>query len=427
MSDTYPILPSLDPHHARIGYLGALATVSVRDLDTTEALKARFHDLLFERLYPEDSRFENLKSRLGSERWAEFSKKIVRLPEEDPSAILSAVPEGDQWRYLSEFWLYDERMPSALGQLAPQQLDRTIHLAHWTGVLLPTGELSELGFVLQYLLNELRQGDSVRDFNLLLVQSRPALPLLYLRLMLNSEMLFPFLVNELVDRQTDGLPVATYGKNGLLRGAVKRMLGTIGEPEAPDDMLAARDVSDFESSVLGKSSTEENYLRPRLEILVDLGLIGRKKVAGKPGSYFMWETTDTTQRIASEWQELLLLPNRIPDYLERRFFGSMSRVTKRPFRNTHTLEEKVLWFARAFQKIGREFGFTPGRTCSLLACLMAWEAGIVLEIGDVFDAVYEAGRGQWSKYLHFSGGSRFDREFLIRVDPEALSQLERPS
>jgi hypothetical protein len=90
-----------------------------------------------------------------------------------------------------------------------------------------------------------------------------------------------------------------------------------------------------------------------------------------------------------------------------------------------TLEEKLLWFARAFCSVGRDFGFTPGRTLALLSCLLAWEAGVRLEISDLFDAVYEAARSPWTRYLHFSGGSRFDREFLIRMDDAALPALEQ--
>jgi hypothetical protein len=301
------------------------------------------------------------------------------------------------------------------------KLDRAIDLARWTGVLLATGELSEVGFLLQYLILDCAAKEQERDFNLLLAQVRPALPLLYLRLILSAEMLFPFLVREMVERQSAGRQVSTRGEHGLLRGAVGRMLGVIGEPEDPADMLAVRDVSDFEGAILATESTEENYLRPRLEILVDLGLVGRKQASGKSRTDFMWVATETTERLASEWGEL----ENIAEYLDRSFFSSMARVYVREFRRVISMEELLLWFARAFLRIGRDFGFTPGRSCALLACLIAWESGVLMEIAEIFDAVFEAGRGKWSKYLHFSGGSRFDREFLIRVDQEAAVELEK--
>jgi hypothetical protein len=421
MSDRYPILRSLDPHHARIGYLGALSTVGIRSLDTTEALKSRFHDLLFERIYPQELRFGILKARLTGQRWRELEKRLARSAAADPSAILSDAPQGEGWAYLSEFWLYDSRMPSSLGQLSVDQLDRTIDLARWAGVLLPTGELSEVGFLLQHLLSDCAAKDEEKDFNLLFAQARPALPLLYLRLILSAEMLSSFLIRELVERQSGKKQISTRGEHGLLRAAVKRMLESIGEPDDPADILAMRDVSDFQAAILAKASTEENYLRPRLEILVDLALIDRKPVSGKSRTDFMWIATETTERLASEWAEL----GEIGEYLDRSFFCSMGRVYARELRKVTSVDEMMLWFARAFLRIGRDFGFTPGRSCALLACLIAWESGAVMEIAEVFDAVYEAGRSKWSRFLHFSGGSRFDKEFLIRVDQEAVAELEK--
>jgi hypothetical protein len=102
----------------------------------------------------------------------------------------------------------------------------------------------------------------------------------------------------------------------------------------------------------------------------------------------------------------------------------MARVISPTHRSATDDEERLLWFARAYRHIGREFGFTPGRTLALMGCLMAWEAGVVLEVADVFDAVYRATGTRWERFLHFSGGSRFDREFLIRMDNDALPELE---
>ncbi len=427
MTNRYPLLRSLDPHHARIGYLGALATVGVRSLDVREAIKSRLHDLLFVRLYPGDERFERLKDRLSEARWRELSKENVnsRSSDEDPSAILSSITTGEGWVYLCEFWLYDERMPSALGAISPEKLERTIELARMTGVLLPTYELSETGFVLQYLIENSKIESGEADFNILWALRRPALRLLYLRLLLAAEILLPFLICEMSERTLAHRRMATRGEDGLLRAATGRLLGAIGDPEDPDDMYAVRDVADFNGAILAKASTEENYLRPRMEILVDLALITRKTSTGKSRSDFPWEVTEITDRLAAEWSRLAVAKDMIPDYLDREFFRSMATVLKWNVRETHSLEEKLIWFCRSFQKIGREFGFTPGRTCALLGCLLAFESGIIIEVKEMFDAIFEAGKGQWAKYLHYSGGSRFDQEFLIRIDPEAEAELAK--
>src|SRR5689334_20853288 len=122
----YPILRSLDPHHARIGYLGALATVATRGLDSTTALASRFQDLLFEKIYPDDSRFEELLLQVEPARRRELSSPKSRPPEEDPSAILLPPAGSTGWIYLSELWLNDACMPSSLGFLKRDQVERTI-------------------------------------------------------------------------------------------------------------------------------------------------------------------------------------------------------------------------------------------------------------------------------------------------------------
>jgi hypothetical protein len=422
----YPLLRSLDPHHARIGYLGALATVAARGLDSTAALASRLQDLLFEKIYADDPRFEHLLDRVEPARRQHLRSPKVRPSEEDPSAILLPAATKAPWIYLSELWLNDSSMPSPLGFLKRDQVERTINLAKWTAILLPTTELSEVGFILQRLLLQVAErGDELAPFNLLNPRARPSLPLLYLRQLVLAEMLFPFLVCEFVDRDRTATPVATRGADGLLRASVDRLLAAIGEPRDPADILAAREVLEFRDSIERSLSTEENYLRPRMEILVDLGLVGRKSVTGSKRSEFMWAVTDTTRRAAEVFGPLASIPNEVPAFVDRNYFTSMATVFSSDRRAATSDDERLLWFARAFQVIGRDFGFTPGRALALLGCLLAWESGVTIEVSDVFDSVYSAARSERAEFLHFSGGSRFDREFLIRLDDGLLPALER--
>jgi hypothetical protein len=422
MRDLYPLMRSLDPHHQRIGYLGALTTVISRGLDSHEALAGRYHDLIFERVYPDDSRFDVLFSRLDSDQ----QKALLghkRGSEEDPSSILSSPADKAGWVYLSEFWIRDRSLPSHIGWLGRDKYERTIQLARWGDLLLQTNELSETGYVLRVLLDDTAgESSSPTTFNLLNPSARPCLPLLYLRIMLGAEILFPFVVSEFVERDSKKIAVTSRGESGLLRAALDRAIEVIGEPSDPDDILAIREWLTFREVVLKNLSTEENYLRPRLEILVDLGIVGRRKNAGPKG--FIWEVTHTTRSIVEEWQELIVDRNSMSTYLETQFFGSVSRVWGGSHRPATGDEERLLWFARALRRVRREFGFTPGRTAALLGCLLSWESGIVIELSEMFDVVYRAAKSEWGKYLHFSGGSRFDREFLIRMDDEALERLE---
>jgi hypothetical protein len=387
-------------------------------------------------------------------RRGELAKRMLRPEQEDPSAAFtepaSAEPElppgwplgasskrpkpklvQTNWLYLSEFWLYDDVMPSPLGHLARERLDRTIDLARWTGVLLPTLELAETGYLLKHFLQTAQERSGLDDvlFNRLNPGAHECLRPLYFRIFLSHDILFPFILNELIDRVDAKQKNTTRGKQGVLLCAVNRLLSTVGEITDPEDAPAVRDLELFHHSIEQKDSTQENYLRPRLEVLVDLGFLARKLGPDGKRSEFMWEVTEASRLLAQELSELTkvgkTLPRDLEQYLDRNFFGSMARATGRKSNPVTHDSERLLWFARAFQEIGREFGFTPGRTLALKACLLAWEKGRTMEVGDVFDAVYQAARTPFDRHLHFSGGSRFDREFLIRVDDALISELER--
>jgi hypothetical protein len=232
----------------------------------------------------------------------------------------------------------------------------------------------------------------------------------------------------LVDRWDEKRTLATRGEDGLLRASVDRLLALIGPASDPSDMLDIRDIAEFRDSIAAKPSTEENYLRPRLELLVDLGLVGRGESETRNKNTFAWIATPVTRKLAGEWTKLTGKANGIPDYLENQFFESMARICDMEVRKVRDPRRVLLWVDTAFQQVGREFGFTPGRTLAVLACLLAFEVGQIMEVEQVFDVVYGAARSEWTDYLRFSGGSRFDREFMIRITPglaEALrSSLE---
>lgn len=452
MTDRFPILRSLDPYHARIGYLGALASVSVRGLDRQDALAARFHDLAFERIYQDDPRFSPLLARIPPDRRAELDSRYMRPEEEDPTAVFTEPapieveqPPADwllgrtprrprpklvrtEWLYISELWLLDADMPSPVGLLPREKIERIIDLARWTGVLLPTLELSEAGYLVQHLITASRKNaPDPALFNPISAHAHPALPLVYFQILLENELLYPFLVLEMVERWRAGKELATRGREGLLLAATDRLIGIIGEITDPEDALAVRNVDRFRESIAAKDSTQENYLRPRLEILVDLGLLGRRTGAA---SKFMWEPTAETEALATVLEQFTRTAKNVADalkqFLDRSYFAAMATVMKPQSTAISDDRERILWFARAFREIGREFGFTPGRTLAMKACLMAWMEGRTMEIGDVFDAIYRAAAesSPLSAYMHFSGGSRFDREFLIRIDDGLVQEVE---
>jgi len=84
----------------------------------------------------------------------------------------------------------------------------------------------------------------------------------------------------------------------------------------------------------------------------------------------------------------------------------------------------LIYFAKAFELVGRAIGFTPGRTVAFAGCLLARESGRIAEIDSRFDAVYAAAKTDLVEYFIFSGGNRFNREFLVRVRPEIVPILQ---
>jgi len=419
------ILRSLDPYHQRIGYLGALTTVANRGLDTSSALSNRLSDLLFREVRPGDPTYAHLMRRIGEQRRRDLDKLMALHPKTKVPSIFAS-EDSQSWYYLSGMWLYDDAMPSAIGFVQREKVKRVIDLAKWCGLVRQTFELSETGYVIQILLEEKRRGAEVPEaLNLIDATCRMGVTLSYLQILLQAESLWPFLICELVDRDEAGEELATRGKFALLKCAVDRMLESIGEPSSPDEVLPLKDVLDFREAIAGKDSTGENYLRPRLEILVDLGLLqktsGQEKKRG-----FTYVVTSATRILAGELRQFTNPDTScsMQQFVDTKFFASMARVYEKNVRSSRGFEENLLLFTRAYERVGREFGLTPGSTVANLACLLAWEQGIVVEVSDLFDSVYAAKKSSWNEFLQMSGGSRFDREFVIRVRKGLVEQLE---
>ena len=418
-----PLMRSLDPHHARLGYLGVCAAAGVRTLDTYDALVSRMKDVLFERFYTDEPAFQEVIDGADPAARAELLARSRRSTEEDPSAILNPPDSGVDWLTRSEGWLYDRHMPSHVGFLQERHLGRAVDLARWTGVLLPTLDLSEDGALLQFLVSAGAE-QSWRNRNLLRVQARPALVLHYLKLLLRAEVLFPALLTEFAEREARGDAIATRGPRGLLRHSVQRLSKAIGEPTDPADVLPYRALVDFAESVTKTSSTEENYLRPRLEILVDLGLVARRGGStGEKAGAFTWSVSPVGRAVAQAWEWLSKHPLKVDEYLDKDFIQTCAPLVTTSSLRIASDQEILSWFAHAFRELHRDIGFTPGRTVAQLASLLAAEIGVRVEIDHVFRVVYASAQSQYGPFLKFSGGSRFDNEFLIRVEPEISSLL----
>jgi hypothetical protein len=423
MSEDFPIVPSLDPYHARIGYLGVVALLAARTAMHREVLTRSVGGWVLKKIHTEDPEYQELLGRVLESKRPELEKIAAQNAASDKANVLRRVGDSSRWLHLAHFWLYQEKMAGHTGFVNGEKIMRPVSLARWLNVLTRAYDLSEEGFVLQQMLAPMHEEEGL-FFNPLDVMARPSLKLLYLRFVLRGEMLFPYLVQELVNRDRDGLPLRTRGPDGLLGVAMAAMMKELGEPQGISDISRFRTVKEFHRSIVeGSASTAENYLRPRMEILLDLGLVGRR--SGKlKSSAFPWRVTDVTKRLASEWSALIAPENRIPEYLEDRMFGSMNRVYGDDGRGVvESFEETLYWFAKGCQLAGWDMGFTPARTGALAGCLLAWESGRILEVQPTMDAVYAQAQGPWSKFMKFSGGSTFRTDYRIKLLPGLIGEL----
>jgi hypothetical protein len=428
MTAEYPLLASIDPHQQRIGYIGALSLVATRDYSTRDAITSRLKDLLYRKVYHDEPLFNDLLERVHEWRrpaLLEIASSNATDTDLSPASILAAPDRRQPWLTINTFWINDHRMPSTVGELVEEKAFRIVDLARMLGVLLPGHDLSENGYLLKYLLEDINELPENPLNNPLIPNLRPALQVLYLRLLLESDVLFPFIIRELVKTDTEGRRFLTRGKQGLLLASVDALLATIGTATYPDEILAIQNINKYRNAISRNQSTQENYLRPRLEMLVDVGYLTRRTGTGTVRNEFVWTATPATRALAAELQPCLTKSASRETLLDAQFFGALARTQEQPYTAVRKQDAVLLHFAKAINRIKRDFGFTPGRTGALLACLLAWENHEVIEITQVFDAVYNAAKSDLNKYLHFSGGSRFDREFLIRLDDGLVAHLEQ--
>jgi len=164
-----------------------------------------------------------------------------------------------------------------------------------------------------------------------------------------------------------------------------------------------------------------HHLRPRLEHYVDVGLLSRRDSSHSADT--VYQPSTATDRAVEAWSSLLENPKTIRRFLDAQFFSSTARLFGRGGAPVCSDLESLVYFAKAFVLVGRAMGFTPGRTVAFAACLLALEDGKCAEIDTMFDAVYAGAKTDLGEHLIFSGGSRFDREFMIRVRPELVPVL----
>jgi len=453
------LLRELDERQVRLGYVNCVVLMAGRQLDTRTALRRKFDNYVFRKVYEDTPEYQDFLAFIDEDGRRALDKQDQQRQRRhggskalrDRVAVLRPERRRGDFRYVSHLWLLQRNLPSHLGPLAPERSEVFLEHAKHLGLIAETYALTELGYVLKQLL--LRDHPALVDGgptpNPLQVSRRKAVKALYIWSLLESDALTPFVLREFIKRpQMD---------SELLMGAAEALIHGFTEGARVDSAMELKTLRAYYERVArgAKAAKIQNstprrkrssdrgllafiergaamtpglkihrhHLRPRLEHYVDLELLGRRNDAHTADT--VYEPIPETHRAVEAWRPLLDDPKTIRRFLDGHFFSATARIFGMQSGSLCSDLECLVYFARAYELVARTIGFTPGRTVALAACLLALEDGRRAEIDSVFDAVYAGAKSDLRDHLIFSGGSRSDREFLIRVRPELVAVLRQ--
>ena len=400
------ILTQLDQRQTRLGILNVLGQVATRNLETRGSLQRRFDDAFFR------------KERVHVQDWR---RTVQRLKERQPALAKHLEKRGrsihgeDYWLYAAERWASDARVLSGLLSVDEGRTGVYLDLARWCGIIGNTYGLTEAGVILK-AIQPARTELENREYNPLLIQDRVQERALITMLLLQADTVTPFFLRELVDNffRTAGNRTEVQ----CLYPAVEALLSVARSGAGLTHALAVRDVVEYRDRLKSENASWHNS-RPRVEFLVDLGLL-----QSEPSTANLHAPTDAGLRAAKLWQSMLDEPRRVQQILDHHFFGVFAAIHGLSLEPVNDSESRLFALANAFRApVVRPVGHTPARSIALLACLDFLSRGRLVEISDLLETLRSESHGRWAALISFSGGSRLDGEFLIRLDKRLVSEL----
>jgi hypothetical protein len=414
------LITHLDPSQLRLGYLSCLSLVGGRQLDTRQGLVDRLCRFLFATIEDRDPRWTRFLDRADPD---ELNR--ITSPVDEKLAALEEIFRLQSTRTrshpLQALWLAQRTLSSHLGLLAIKNAEHILEMGRSFELLTTGYALSEKGVFLQNFLLSILPGvqDGEPESNPFDVRARPALQLFFLYALLSVDVLTPHLLHEFAREPAGDLPNAP----NLIQQAAARLLQIL---EQQSDVTNAEAIKQSRTYAdrLHARGVAKNQAQPRYHHLFELQLLDRVEtdIAGRRA---VPSRANQFCRIADEVLEPLREdPYNQADLLDRHFFSWSSAIYERGGRPCSDDRQRLLYFARGFHFLQREIGFTPGRTIALAGCLLAWEDGWIVEIDEMFDLLRRMAAGPWRPYLEYSGGSRLDQEFLIKIKPGLIPALE---
>ncbi len=415
------LITHLDPSQLRLGYLSCLALVAGRQLDTRQGLVDRLSRFVFQRIDAHDSRWarfmENVEPGELERITPPLDEKTIQLHE----VFRLSVPDVASYP-LHVLWLAQRQLPSHVGVLTEKTTERILDMARSFEILTTGYALSEKGVFLQNYVRHVAPGveDGSPDSNPFDVRMRRPLQLFYLYALLTVDILTPFLIHEFAMSPRGDLSNAPK----LIGKAAENLVRAVEGVMDITNIESIRESRTFFERVTTKG-VARNQAQPRYHHLFEIQLLDRTEVDNegrRSNPYLANEACRQADAILAPLREQ---PGEQQDLLDTHFFRWAAAIYGQPCHPCQDDRRRLLYFARGFEYLQREIGFTPGRTIALAGCLLAWEDGWLVEIAEMFDLLQRMAAGPWRPYLEYSGGSRLDQEFLIKIKPGLVSILER--
>jgi hypothetical protein len=410
------LITHLDPSQLRLGYLNCLVMVAGRHLDTRQGLVDRLSRFLLQQVTPDDPRWPRFMERVD-----ETELQAMKAPVDERTAAIHELfrVSSDSIRSypLHTLWLAQRSVAPHLGLLVAKNVERIIDMGKAYDFLTTGYALSEKGVFLQQMLSEIFPGarDGGPTSNPFALGVRPALRLFYLYSLLGVDALTPYLLKEFAEESAGD----ASNSPRLISLAATRLMESVEKNSDignVQDLRACRQLAER----LARKGVAKNQAQPRYYHLFELGLLERASGARGRVPY---RITQAGQLAAAVLEPLRCGPVDQQEQLDRHFFEWAAKTYQMEAKCCENDLRRLLFFARGYPYLEREIGFTPGRTVALAGCLLALEEGWLVEVAEMFSLLQRAAAGPWRPYLEYSGGSRLDQEFLIKIRPTLLPAL----
>jgi hypothetical protein len=415
------LITHLDPSQLRLGYLTCLALVAGRQLDTRQALVDRLIRFLFQSIDASDRRWKAFMEQVDIEELTRITP-----PPDDKAAALNEIfrvnaPHVTAYP-LQVLWLAQRHLPSHLGLLAMKNGEHILEMSRSFEILTTGYALSEKGVFLQTFAMQVLPGveDGSPTSNPFDIGVRPALKLFFLYALLSSDIFTPFLLYEFAERGVGDLP----NNPKLIGTAAQRLVDAVGRHMDISNIESIRASRNYADRLQTKG-VAKNQAQPRYHHLFELGLLDRIEADSEGRRTIPCIANDACRRAIHSLAPLREQPEDQQDLLDRNFFRWAAEIYGREACPCTDDRRRLLYFARGYFYLQREIGYTPGRTIALAGCLLAWEENWIVEVDEMFDLLRRMAAGPWRPFLEYSGGSRLDQEFLIKIKPGLIPILEK--